>query len=572
MSATAELAHGKIIVRCKYEQKDCVMRVPGYRWVPQSCAWAFPATPATAMGLSLSVPGIVLDSGVQGLLETERKTIQNQGLKTAQDLPDVVGSKTKAWKHQRQAFWFAEHMPAVYLNMDMGTGKTKVTVDLLAHRGHRRVLIVCPKAVIRDVWPREFKTHCGVDFKVLPLFKGTVAQKVKDVQKFTAVWERFPIAVIVNYEAVWRPEMEKLLLGKFNLDCMVLDEAHKCKGVSGRAANFLARLGKRVPNRIALSGTMLPHSPMDAFAQFEILDPGIFGTSFAKFRQRYAIMGGFENRAVVGTQNDAEFNQKLMRITYRVGKEVLDLPEFQHIEMKYDLPPVARRIYDQLAEEFIAEIDDGTVTADNVLVKLLRFQQITGGFVALDQNDETAFDGDQVLRDGKPVGKRVICGNRLLCHIHDEKAGLLGDILDCLPVREPVVVFGRFQYDLQIIHNVCESQGRSCAELSGRVNQLQEWKDGHYDCIAVQIQAGGTGVSLVRARYCVYYSLGFSLGDYEQSLSRVHRPGQRHPVVFYHLVARNSVDTRIYAALRQKKKIVDYLLDLGRDCLTDDQE
>ncbi len=79
--------------------------------------------------------------------------------------------------------------------------------------------------------------------------------------------------------------------------------------------------------------------------------------------------------------------------------------------------------------------------------------------------------------------------------------------------------------------------------------------------LAVQIQAGGTGIDLTRACYCVYMSVGFSLGDYEQSLARVHRPGQDRTVWYYHIVGRDTVDEMVYHALRARKNLVEGVLD-----------
>ena len=77
----------------------------------------------------------------------------------------------------------------------------------------------------------------------------------------------------------------------------------------------------------------------------------------------------------------------------------------------------------------------------------------------------------------------------------------------------------------------------------------------------MQIQSGGTGIDLTRAAYCVYLSAGFSLGDYEQSLARVHRPGQERTVFYYHIIARDTVDQRVYDALRDRKQVVEAVLD-----------
>lgn len=81
------------------------------------------------------------------------------------------------------------------------------------------------------------------------------------------------------------------------------------------------------------------------------------------------------------------------------------------------------------------------------------------------------------------------------------------------------------------------------------------------DILAVQIQAGGVGIDLTRASYSIYYSVGFSLGDYEQSLARVHRPGQTRNVVYIHLVAEQTIDEKVYRALSEKKNVVEAVIE-----------
>ncbi|HPK07479.1 MAG TPA: hypothetical protein PK773_06705, partial [Aminivibrio sp.] len=76
--------------------------------------------------------------------------------------------------------------------------------------------------------------------------------------------------------------------------------------------------------------------------------------------------------------------------------------------------------------------------------------------------------------------------------------------------------------------------------------------------------AGGVGISLVRARYCIYYSVGYSLGDYEQSLARIHRPGQDRPVLYVHLLAEDTVDERVYQALDTRRDVVETILEGGK--------
>ena len=97
-------------------------------------------------------------------------------------------------------------------------------------------------------------------------------------------------------------------------------------------------------------------------------------------------------------------------------------------------------------------------------------------------------------------------------------------------------------------------------EISGRVKSLEEWNQ-RGGVLAVQIQAGGLGLDLTAARYCVYYSLGFSLGDYLQSVARLHRPGQTSLVDYIHLVAAESIDEIIVNALENKEDVINRILE-----------
>jgi SNF2 family DNA or RNA helicase len=81
--------------------------------------------------------------------------------------------------------------------------------------------------------------------------------------------------------------------------------------------------------------------------------------------------------------------------------------------------------------------------------------------------------------------------------------------------------------------------------------------------MGVQLQAGGLGVDLTAARICVYWSQSFSLGDHEQSLARVHRPGQTHHIIYKHLVATDTVDELIDSCLANKRSVIDTFLAKG---------
>lgn len=459
------------------------------------------------------------------------------------------------------------------------TGKSRTAIELLNEWDARKILILCPKKVIA-VWPKQFRLYDG-EHIIVTRGKGTTERVVPKMQQEydLAVIRKQPVAVVVNYDSAWRPAFAKWI-GNIMWDAIVFDESHRLKAAGGKQSMFAMRLVPRSRHRLGLTGTPMPHSPLDIYAQYRALDPSVFGKSNHEFKTRYAVFGGFQNHQFLGIQSDREdeLNQKFYSIAFRVTKDVLELPEEMHVTLSCELSPAAKKIYAQMKNNLWASIEasdryvagegpapeGGLMTAANALTKVLRLGQLTGGNVKTDEGETI--------------------------HVDDSKADLLADVLEDLAVDEPVVVFCRFRLDLDAVATVAARMGRGCAEVSGRRDQLAAWqRHGGALCVidhkkiegkcrlcagrnvtpsilAVQIDSGGEGIDLTRARYGVYYSVGFSLGKYNQSVSRLHRPGAdvTRPVHFTHLIAEGTVDEDIYAALEAKEEIVERILRSAR--------
>ena len=433
-----------------------------------------------------------------------------------------------AWAHQTEALEFIADKPGTMLAMDMGTGKSRVIVDLIARKGYAKVLILAPLSVVQGVWPGEFAKHAPGLLHVLPL----VGQSTKKRQELAAkaLDAGRPTAVVMNYDAIWRKPFGDWAM-KQDWDLLVMDESHRIKAPGGVASRYCSRLSDRVRHRVALTGTPMSHSPLDIYAQYRALDKKIYGTSFARFRARYAVMGGFNRMQVVGYQRESELRNLFYSRAYRVeSADVLDLPSTLSVNLMCELGREGQRLYSAMADEFIADLAGGRITASNALSRLLRLQQITSGYGRLE--------------DGTDV------------EIDTAKAKVLEDILTDIG-KEPVVVFTRFIHDLDVVHRTAAKVGIPSYEVSGRRKDLSEWTSG---VLAVQIQAGGLGLDLTMARYAVYYSLGFSLGDYSQSMARLHRPGQTHPVEYIHILASGTVDETVMDALARREAVIDHIL------------
>ena len=420
--------------------------------------------------------------------------------------------------------------------MGMGTGKSLTAVMLVFGLGAKRVLIACPLRVV-PVWVYQFEQHTNGEVIVVALdddVRSVAKKQAYAHEKMQLAKARgVPFVAVINYDSAWRDPFAEWA-EKIHWDLVIADESHRIKAPGGKASMFFKRIRTRAARRVALTGTPMPHGPMDVYAQFRFLDVNLFGPSFSAFRQKYAVMGGFQRKQITGFQCLEELERIMSRVTFRVGKEVLDLPPETSVTYHCDLTPEALRVYRDLEDDFVAQVLDGTVTAANALVKLLRLQQVTGGVVPTDDHVEHRVD--------------------------NSKQKLLADTLEDIGADEPVVVFCRFKADLAAVHAACQSNGFTSLELSGDRDEIPRWQAGEAQVLAVQIDSGGEGVDLTRARYSMFYSLTFSLGKYDQAKARTHRPGQNKPVTHIHLVARNTVDVKIMRALEKRAEIVQAIL------------
>ncbi len=531
----AEVEAGRIVLRTPFANLLLCKRIPGAWWDAARKAWIYPATPRHAALVRATIPRLSVSESFRALLAAKPAPV----LDNLPCLPD--GLKTRPWRHQIAAYQFAMERfengsPGVLLAMGMGTGKTLVACMILLGLRATRVLIACPLRVIQ-VWIAQFQRHLSTPMVVVALDEdaGGVADKQRLAEEKLRLAETtgVPFVAVINYDSVWR-EPFGAWAERQAWNLVVADESHKLKRPGGKASLYFKRLRGRARHRLALTGTPMPHSPLDVYAQFRFLDASVFGPSFNAFKQKYAVMGGFQNKQVTSYRNLDELEALMRRVTFRVGKDILDLPPETHVTYRCTLSPECQTIYRAVEEDFIAEVEGGTITVANAMVALLRLQQITGGWVKTDDERYRRVDW--------------------------AKQRLLEDTLEDIGAEEPVVVFCRFHADLDAVHEACASLGLTSLELSGRRDELARWQAGEAQVLAVQISSGGVGVDLSRARYSIYYSLSFSLGEYEQALSRVHRPGQTRPVEHIHLVARHTVDEKIMRALERRAEVIQAIL------------
>lgn len=449
------------------------------------------------------------------------------------------------------------------LLMDMGTGKTISTVAIAGRMfldGYiRRMLIIAPTSVCA-VWPNEFERFGDFPSRVGLLLGDhrTRVQRLKWLEAPATPGKPEPLRVaVINYESTWRLKSGdgKLdYLQSFAADLVVCDESQRIKSPSAQQSKAVWALGALAPYRMILTGTPIQKDTRDIWSQWRFLNPDKFPISYHAFQNRYAIMGGFEGRQYLGSRNVEELTRKTHSCGFRIRKEeCLDLPEKVFEDYPVEMDPKSKQIYKALQKQSIAELDGCEVTANHVLVRMLRLQQLTGGFL---QDDD---------------------GNRH--QVNTAKIDALTDIVDSLVVDEghKVVIFGRFLAELDLIENMLREKlpkGMSYVRIDGSVKaasrgDLVKSFQENPGCMVFlgELDACAEGLTLTAAQTVVYYSVNWNLAKYQQSADRVHRIGQTGTCTYIHLVVPGTIDTKIMEALKSKSDIAKSVVDNWRNII-----
>lgn len=423
--------------------------------------------------------------------------------------------------------------------MDMGTGKTITTIavagTLFENGSISRMLVVSPKSIV-TVWEQEFEKFAAYPYTAAVL-DGDSGKKADTIRHMNGSGLQ---VVIVNYESCWRLESE---IVRWEPELIVCDESSKIKNPQAKCSKALHRLGRLSRFNLILTGTPITNSPLDFFSQYKFLDESIFGGSFYSFRGKYAILGGFQNHQIVGYKHLNELVEKAHSIAYRIRiEEAVELPEFVEEIRPVKLERKAQQIYDGIDKESYAELMGGEVLARNVLTRLLRLSQVTGGFIRDDING-------------------------IVEAVSHAKLEALEDILDsCMDEGKKLVVFARFVPEIDAISTMLRKKGIGYALIKGdvtdRAEQVERFQtDPDTRVFIGQLQTTGMGLTLTAASVCVYYSLDFSFANYEQSRARIRRIGQTKRGIYIHLVCKDTIDETVMAALKKKANVASLLVD-----------
>lgn len=459
------------------------------------------------------------------------------------------------WTHQLEAISQALTQNDFAFFMEMGTGKTATTINVLrarygAKKRLMRTLILCPIVMV-ETWKREIGVHSKCADHVITL-TGPGSGRAKALAE--VIKSNQDKIIITNYEALQMKEVY-LKLVEYNVEILVCDESQRLKSYKAQRTKLTMGLADKASHRYLLSGTPILNNAMDIFAQYRIMDGGdTFGTNFFSFRGKYF----FDKNAGMPIQQyfpnwqplpgiEKTFNQLIYKKAVRyLKKDCLDLPPLIRKKIYVGLGPEQKRMYDDMRRDFIAYLGEKACVATIALTKALRLQQILSGFCVTDAGVTQVYAKIPRLE-------------------------ALHDLLETITPNAKVIVWCVFKENYKSISEVCRDLGVEHTMLIGgmtdktRTASIDKFqKDPGCRVMVANQQAGGVGVTLTAASYSIFYSRGFSLEADLQAEARNHRGGSEihDKVTRIDLVAKDTIDETILEALYRKEDLANNILRL----------
>ena len=453
-------------------------------------------------------------------------------------------------KYQTRAVKFIKDTPCCGLFLDMGLGKTVSTLtalnDLIDEGKVKRVLLVAPLRPAQGVWRQEAKKWAHLRHMTFKLLTGSEPQRLMALKSNAQVH-------IINVENLhWLIHTLKAKYKKnWPYDTLVIDESSMFKTPSAKTRFGVLRFYvKRFKRRIIMTGTPAPKSLLDLWAQIYILDEGKrLGERVERYRSRFFSPSGYMGYGYT-PDNDAE--QKITELISDIvltmrSEDWLELPEVMEETVWVDLPPKARRMYEDLEKEMFIELAEGSTEALSAAALTSKCWQMANGKI--------------YLEDSK--------GEKITHLTHDVKIQALKEIID--GVSGNVLVAYWFKPDLeQLMKAFPKAPNITGIRDEKKLNALQDaWNQGKHPVMFVHPQSGGHGLNLQGGgNVLVFYSMLWGREAYAQVKERIgasRQVGLRDHVMYKYIAARDTVDEVMLAVQKERQSNERRMIKLLKD-------
>lgn len=457
----------------------------------------------------------------------------------------MVSYRTEPFPYQADGISYGINHDRWLLLDEPGLGKTLqalyIAEELHAQSGLEHCLIICGINTLKTNWMREIASHSSLDGMILGQkvsSSGTVSyasipERARQLK--TPIKEFF---VITNIESFRDDRMVEAFSGSANrFGMVVLDEAHCCKSPTSRQGHNLLEL--EAPVKIAMTGTLLLNSPLDAYVPLKWI--GVEHSTYTNFKRYYCTMDGRFGGRITGYRNIGMLKDSILSSSLRRTKDILDLPPKTVTCESVDMSDEQAEFYNGICHgirEEVAKADKVSIDTASVLALTTRLRQATAC--------------PSVLSTTPPKSSKI-----------GRAADLAGQITDN---GDKVVIFSTFKesvYDLQELLSdrkpLIATGDQSQSDVDRAIDAFQN-DPGRRIMIATW-QRMGTGITLTAANYAIFVDTPWTYGAFSQTCDRIYRIGTDKHVFIYVLACTGTVDEKVWTLVNDKRAMSDYIVD-----------
>ena len=439
--------------------------------------------------------------------------------------------------YQEYATHFIEEHPVAALILEMGLGKSVITLTAIEHLMHdsfevRKVLVIAPLRVAASTWPDEIRKWDHLSSLTFSVAVGTRDERIAALKQNTDI-------TIINRENIqWLVEESGV---PFDYDMVVIDELSSFKNHRTKRFRSLMKARPKVKRIVGLTGTPAPNGLMDLWAEFRLLDGGKrLGRFIGQYRERWLLpdkcnqMVVFSYKPKEGAEN--EIYSAIADITVSMkAMERIRMPELIETEMKVSMSGSERKAYDSMKKALVLSLPGGAITASNAASLSGKLMQLSSGAVYTDEDSFT--------------------------EIHRRKLDALEDAIESMNGK-PLLIAYWFRHERTRISGLLTGLGIPWKEISDE-SSIREWNEGKLQAAIIHPASAGHGLNLQSGgSTLLWFTVPWSLELYQQTVARLWRQGQKEETtVVIHLITEGTIDERVLAALRRKDQTQEALLE-----------
>ena len=441
--------------------------------------------------------------------------------------------KYKPHNYQQFATDFILNQSICCLMLDMGLGKTVITLTALWQLALdsfdvSRVLVIAPKRVAEDTWPKELAKWEHLTGLTSSLVLGSAAERKAALQKKAFLY-------IINRENVaWLVKNHY-----WDFDMVVIDELSSFKSNKAERFKAMKKVRPMVTRIVGLTGTPAPNTLLDLWPQMYLMDMGQrLGRFIGGFRDRF-FLPDKRNREIIYSYKPREGAEDAIYalisdicISMKAA-DYLDMPERIDNRIEDSMSPKERKLYDDFQKDMVLSIGDEELDAANAAALSNKLLQMANG--AVYGEDKTVIP------------------------IHDRKLDALEDLVEAANGK-PLLVAYWYKHALQRIK--ARFKNVRCIDTA---KDIDDWNAGQIPLALIHPASAGHGLNLQDGGCTiVWFGLTWSLELYQQLNARLWRQGQKHTVVIHHIITKGTHDEDVMRALENKDTRQSALIEAVR--------